>query len=80
MPRREWQSDRLASAKSRLSNQTPGVPFTHGQLKAALKNPGRACQFWSEQRSRFAPKQPHLKLSAQILTLSFADTARYRYA
>jgi len=45
MPRREWQSDRLASAKSRLSNQTPGVPFTHGQLKAALKNPGRACQF-----------------------------------
>jgi hypothetical protein len=34
---------------------------------------GRACHFWSEQLSRLAPKQPNLKLSAQILSLLFAD-------
>jgi hypothetical protein len=28
---------------------------------------------WSEQLSRFAPEQSHLKLSAQILSLLFAD-------
>ena len=34
---------------------------------------GRACHFWPEQPSPFAPKQPNLKLSAQILSLLFAD-------
>jgi len=42
--------------------------------ESGLKNRcGRACHFWSEQPSRLAPKRPNLKLSAQILSLLFAD-------
>jgi hypothetical protein len=65
-----------ASTNSRLSSQAAGVTVTHELLKAvwqSVKRCGRACHFWSEQPSRFAPKRPRLKLLAQILTLLFAD-------
>jgi len=57
----------------------PGKPLHRTESdrqrwESGLKNRcGRACHFWSEQPSRLAPKRPNLKLSAQILSLLFAD-------